>query len=184
MRIRAAKTELEAAGLETDGVAESTAELREEILALSGVDIMIDESTFKSTYDILDELSDKWENLSDIQQASIQELLAGKRQGNVFSSLVSNFDIARKVLDTSENSKGSALSEHEKWLESLEAKVNQFKAAWQDLSQTILDDERLGSLIDAGTTLLNVLNWIIDTFGMLNIAIAGVGVYALVKNFD
>lgn len=184
MRIRAAKTELEAAGLETDGVAESTAELREEILALSGVDIMIDESTFKSTYDILDELSDKWENLSDIQQASIQELLAGQRQGNVFSSLMSNFDIAREVLDTSENSEGSALSEHEKWLESLEAKVNQFKAAWQDLSQTILDDEGLGSLIDAGTTLLNVLNWIIDTFGMLNIAIAGVGIYALVKNFD
>ena len=184
MRIRAAKTELEAAGLETDGVAESTATLREEILALSGVDIMLDDNTFKSTYDILDELSEKWENLSDIQQASIQELLAGKRQGNVFSSLMTNFDVARSVLDTSENSEGSALSEHEKWLESLEAKVNQFKAAWQDLSQTILDDKGLGSLIDAGTTLLNVLNWIIDTFGMLNIAIAGVGIYALVKNFD
>lgn len=184
MRIRAAKTELEAAGLETDGVAESTATLREEILALSGVDIMLNDNTFKSTYDILDELSEKWENLSDIQQASIQELLAGKRQGNVFSSLMTNFDVARSVLDTSENSEGSALSEHEKWLESLEAKVNQFKASWQDLSQTILDDEGLGSLIDAGTTLLNVLNWIIDTFGMLNIAIAGVGIYALVKNFD
>lgn len=184
MRIRAAKTELEAAGLETDGVAESTATLREEILALSGVDIMLNDNTFKSTYDILDELSEKWESLSDIQQASIQELLAGKRQGNVFSSLMTNFDVARSVLDTSENSEGSALSEHEKWLESLEAKVNQFKASWQDLSQTILDDEGLGSLIDAGTTLLNVLNWIIDTFGMLNIAIAGVGIYALVKNFD
>lgn len=43
MRIRSAKTELESAGLETEGMAESTAELREEILALSGVDIMIDD---------------------------------------------------------------------------------------------------------------------------------------------
>lgn len=42
MRIRSAKTELESAGLETEGMAESTAELREEILALSGIDIMID----------------------------------------------------------------------------------------------------------------------------------------------
>ena len=40
MRIRGAKTELEDAGLETEGMVESTAKLREEIMALSGVDIM------------------------------------------------------------------------------------------------------------------------------------------------
>ena len=71
MRVRGAKTELEEAGLETDGMAESTAELRKEILALSGVDIMLNENTFKSTYDILDELAEKWHELTDIQQASI-----------------------------------------------------------------------------------------------------------------
>lgn len=81
MRIRGAKTELEEAGLETDGMVESTAKLREEILALSGVDIMEDANTFKSTYQIMDELATKWKDLSDIQQASITELIAGKRQG-------------------------------------------------------------------------------------------------------
>ena len=100
MRIRGAKTELEEAGLETDGMAKSTAELRKEILALSGVDIMLDDNTFKSTYDIMDELAKKWKELNDIQQASITELIAGKRQGNVVSSLMSNFDIARNVLET------------------------------------------------------------------------------------
>ena len=70
MRIRGAKTELEEAGLETDGMVESTAKLREEIMALSGVDIMLDENTFKSTYDIMDELSTKWQDLTDIQQAN------------------------------------------------------------------------------------------------------------------
>lgn len=54
---------------ETDGAVTSVAELRAEILALSGVDIMQDEDTFKSTYDILDELASKWQDLSDIQQA-------------------------------------------------------------------------------------------------------------------
>lgn len=65
-----AKTELEEAGLETDGMAESTAKLREEIKALSGVDIMENDTTFKSTYRILDELSTKWQNLTDIQRAN------------------------------------------------------------------------------------------------------------------
>lgn len=76
-----AKTELEEAGLETDGMVESTAKLREEILALSGVDIMENANEFKSTYKIMDELAAKWEDLTDIQQASITELIAGKRQG-------------------------------------------------------------------------------------------------------
>ena len=69
MRIRGAKTELEDAGLETDGMVESTAKLREEILALSGVDIMDGANQFKSTYAIMDELAQKWEDLTDIQQA-------------------------------------------------------------------------------------------------------------------
>ena len=52
------------------------------------------------------------EKLTDIQQASITELIAGKRQGNVISSLMSNFDIAREALETSMNSEGSAMAEH------------------------------------------------------------------------
>lgn len=70
MRIRGATTELEAAGESTEGMATSTASLRKEVMALSGVDIMKDSTTFKSTYDILDELSEKWSDLTDIQQAN------------------------------------------------------------------------------------------------------------------
>jgi len=70
MRIRGAATELEEAGLDTEGMVTSVSKLREEILALSGVDILIDADTFKSTYDILDELSVKWKDLTDIQRAN------------------------------------------------------------------------------------------------------------------
>ena len=65
-----ATTELEAAGESTEGMAQSTASLRKEVMALAGVDIMQDESTFKSTYDILDELAEKWSDLTDIEQAN------------------------------------------------------------------------------------------------------------------
>jgi hypothetical protein len=78
MRIRGAKTELEEAGLETDGMVESTAKLRQEVLALTGVDIMDGADKFKSTYAIMDELAAKWKDLSDIQQATVTELIAGR----------------------------------------------------------------------------------------------------------
>ena len=167
MRIRGAKTELEEAGLDADNMAESTAKLREEIKALSGVDIMLNEDTFKSTYQILKELSAEWQNLTDIQKASITELIAGKRGGNVVSSLMSNFDVAEEVVTTSMNSQGSATQEHQKWLESMEAKTNQLKAAWEGLSQAFMNDAGLKKAIDTGTGILSVFTDIVDTFGTI-----------------
>lgn len=69
MRIRGAKTELEEMGEDTSGMVDSTAKLRQEIIALSGVDIMSSATEFKSTYQIMDELAQKWQDLTDIQQA-------------------------------------------------------------------------------------------------------------------
>ena len=182
MRIRGAKTELEEAGLETDGMVESTAKLRAEIEALSGVDIMLNDTTFKSTYDIMDELAEKWQDLTDIQQASITELIAGKRQGNVVSSLMANFDIAREALETSLGSEGSAMAEHEKWMQSLEARINQLKAAWEELSQAFLDDGFLKGLVSAGTDILSFITAIIDKIGTLPALITAVMAVMSFKN--
>ena len=162
-----AKTELEEAGLETDGMVESTAKLRSEILALSGVDIMENDNTFKSTYKIMDELAVKWKDLTDIQQASITELIAGKRQGNIVSSLMTNFDTARDALETSLNSAGSAMAEHEKWQKSLEAQILKLKASWQGLSQAFLKSDFLHGALSAVIGLLDGLTKLIDTFGTL-----------------
>lgn len=67
-----AKTELEEMGESTDDLASSTSKLREELMSLTGVDIMeADNKTFKSTYDILLEISKIWDKLSDVSQADI-----------------------------------------------------------------------------------------------------------------
>lgn len=179
MRIRGAKTELEAAGLDTDGMAKSVSSLREEMLALSGVDIMLDDNTFKSTYQIMDELSAKWKELTDIQQASITELIAGKRQGNIVSSLMENFDIARSALKTSLDSEGSAMSEHAKWLDHIEAKTNQLKASFQSLSMDTLSADLVGGLIDGATAITSFL----DKTNLLKDTLAGLAVFGTIKGF-
>lgn len=80
--LRVSKTELEAAGENTDGMAESVSKLRDEIKSLTGnkVDIMADAAgtQFKSTYQILKEISQVWDQLTDVSQANILEKLAGK----------------------------------------------------------------------------------------------------------
>ena len=158
-------------------MAESTASLRAEIMALSGVDIMLNEDTFKSTYQIMDELSKKWEDLSDIAQATIIELVAGKHQGNVFSSLMANFDTAREALETSLNSSGSAMAEHEKWQQSLEARINSLKASWQSLSQTFMSSDFLKFGLDALMKFLDILNALIDRVGVLPTLLGGASIF-------
>lgn len=80
MRLRGSKTDMEAAGLDTEGMATSVSKLRDELISLSGVDIMKNEDTFKSSYDILIGMGEVWDNLSDINRANITELLFGKRR--------------------------------------------------------------------------------------------------------
>lgn len=185
MRLRGATTELEEAGLDTEGMAESTSKLREEIMALSGVDIMLDNNTFKGTYQILDELSEKWSSLSDIQQASITELVAGKHQGNTMSSIMEQFSIARETLDTALNkSSGSATRELDNWNKGIEASIGRFKATFQELSTTTLSSDVFKGLVDGGTALISVLEEIISIGGGIPAIFATIGGIKLFKNLD
>lgn len=76
MRLRGASTELINAGEDTEGMAESTSKLREKIMALTnvngkgGFDIMLDNDTFKSTYEIMEGISKVWKDISDVNQAN------------------------------------------------------------------------------------------------------------------
>ena len=188
MYIRAAKTEAEEAGIATDGMANSVSELREEILALTGnkVDIMIDDDTFKSTVQIMRELSAVWGDLTDISRTNITELIGGGvRNANVISALINNFATVEEVLATTADSAGSALAENEKYLDSIAGKVSKFKATFEELSTTLINSEFVKQTVDFGTGLLSLLNAIaklIDSIGGLNTVLIGTaGIIATIK---
>lgn len=173
MFLRAAKTEAEEAGESTEGMASSVSELRDELFALTGgkVDIQIDENNFKSTYQIMKELSDVWGELTDITQANILELIGGKRNSNVVMSLLENFNVAEEVMESTANAAGSALEENEKYLDSIEGKISQFKATFQELGTTLIGSDFVKEVVEIGTGLLNILNAVasvIDKIGGLN----------------
>ena len=186
MYLRAAKTDAEDAGESTDGMANSISELRDELLALTGnkVDIQIDENTFKSTYQILKELSVVWHELTDISQANILELVGGKRNSNVVAALLENFTVAEQVVETSANSAGSALAENEKVLESIQGKLNIMKATFETLSQNFIGSDIVKFVIDMGTGLMELINGIlkvVDALGGLKTVLITVGAALLIS---
>lgn len=158
MRIRGATTELEDAGLETEGMVETTAQLRDLAQGLTGFDIMKDENTFKDIYDIVIGIGEKWGNLKDIEQASLLEALAGKRQGNALSAALNNIDMIKKAYGTAEDSAGSAMREQETYLKSIEAKTEQFGATFESLSNNLLNSDLIKFFVDLGTVSLSALD--------------------------
>lgn len=186
MFLRAAKTEAEEAGESTEGMANSVSELRDELLALTGgkVDIQIDEDSFKSTFQILKELSQVWDELTDISQANILEMVGGKRNSNVVSALLENFEIAEKALETSANAAGSALAENEKYLESISGKLEKFQSSIEAFSTSVIDSSLVKLVVDFGTGLIDVLTTLQKIHVLLPLIAASAAAIAGAKNMS
>lgn len=182
MYLRAAKTEAEDAGIETDGMANSISELRSNIMKLSGVDIMLDSDTFKSTYQILKDLSKVWDELTDVSRANILETIGGKRNANVVSSLLTNFSSAESALVTASNSAGSALRENEVYLDSITGRTEQLQATFQSLSQNIIDDGTIKGLVSTANVILRIIDKIVDKLGMIPLLGIGAGIAKLASS--
>ena len=173
LRVRGAKVELEEAGEDIDGMANSTSELQEKLLALTGgqVDIMLDQNTFKNTTQILREMADVWDQMSDVNQAAALELLGGKRQANVLSAIISDFETVEDVIKTSMDSSGSAIKENEKYLNSIQGKMDQFTNAVQAMWSKFIDSDVVKKLVDIGTHLVRI----VEKLGLIPTILIAIG---------
>lgn len=175
MYLRAAKSDAENAGIEVDGMANSVSELRSELKSLTGVDIMLDSKNFKSTYQIMKELSQVWSGLSDVTQANVTEMIGGKRNANAVSAILNNFDVAESAMESAANSANVAWEENEKYLDSIQGHLAQLDASFQVLSQDVLSSDLLKTGVSFLTSIVKLLDKIINLTGALP---AGLGITA------
>lgn len=175
MYLRAAKSDAENAGIEVDGMANSVSELRTELKSLTGVDIMLDSKNFKSTYQIMKELSQVWGGLSDVTQANVTEMIGGKRNANAVSAILNNFDVAESAMESAANSANVAWEENEKYLDSIQGRLAQLDASFQVLSQDVLSSGLLKTGVSFLTSIVKLLDKIINLTGALP---AGLGIAA------
>lgn len=177
MYLRAAKTDAEAAGIEVDGMANSVSELRTELKSLTGVDIMLDSKNFKSTYQIMKELSQVWGNLSDVTQANVTEMIGGKRNANAVSAILNNFSVAESAMESAANSANVAWEENEKYLDSIQGRLAQLDASFQALSTDILYSDLVKSGVSFLTTVVKLIDKLVDLTGALPLGL-GIGAFA------
>lgn len=165
MRLRGMETEIDETSI-------PVSKLRDEILQLTNdagqaFDIMLDENTFKNPYEILTNLSKVYPKLSDGQRAYLQYVIAGQRQGNIFSGIMNNMTEGVNAYNTALNSTGSAEREQAVYMDSIQGKANAFKESLTGLWINLIDSNAIKSFIDGGTAIINTLDKIMDTFGAL-----------------
>lgn len=166
-------TELEELGEETEGVVESVSKLQNKLLGLTGVNILNDDGSYKSTYEILLAISEVFSTLDDQSQAATLELIAGKNRSNVASALLTNTKDLKDAYEAASNAEGSAAKELNTYLSSIEGRVSQFNNAVQAMWNDTLNSDVVKFFVDLGTKLVKL----VDAVGPLNIALVGLFTY-------
>lgn len=181
MRLRGTKaSELEDAGLETDGVVEDASKLYDLVKKMTsvnggkGVEILdVDTGAYKSTYQILLEISEVWDKLNDQQQAGLLEALAGKTRANAASAILSNGEILKEAYDASVNSYGEADKAMEETLNSIESHIAKLNQAISVMWENTLDSGVVKFFVDLGTSIVKLT----DKVGLFSVALSGIAGY-------
>lgn len=184
LRLTSTKVKLEEMGEETEYAAETTSDYRDKLLALTAttskpVDILGSDGQYKNTYNILKDLSEVWEEMNSMEQSATLKMLFGVRQTNVGAAILTNFDVAERALKTAEESAGSAMEEHNRWADSLEARINQVNSSIQTLSTDIFNTDDLKSFVTGFNDLVQAIDKVVKIFDVGKIAIGAFSTWLL-----
>lgn len=108
----------------------------------------------RNLYDVLKDTASIWGTLDKNEQKYFLNIQAGANQTRNLATLMENFDVAVDATATAMNSAGSAAEENGRVMESLQKKIDNLKAAWENFSTNTITKDFIGGIIDAGTQLL------------------------------
>lgn len=143
-----------------------------------------DKTEYKSTYELLRDISEIYDELTDKQQAQLLEKLAGKRQGQVIAAILNNFEAVENSLETMSNSAGSAMREMDIIEQSMEFKLNALKETAVGVFQNLFQTDDMGVVIDFLTKLLEGIDAVTNALGLFGTVLIGIEIAAFIKNFD
>ena len=168
--------ELQEMGEEVDDLATATSNLREKLMALTGVDIMEDEHTFKSYYDQLYEISQVMDKLDDTSRANVLETMFGKSRSAAGAAILSGMKESASAYKDAINSAGSATEEYQTWMTSADAACQRFSNTLTETYQSIINGNTVRDLANLGSAVLEFANnWGIVEGTLKGVIALGIG---------
>lgn len=112
----------------------------------------------KGIDDIFLELASKWDSLDLATQRYIATTAAGSRQQSRFLAMMSNYDRTMELVTAANNSAGASQEQFNKTLDSLDAKLQKLKNAWDTFTMGLANNEVIKGAVDILTMLLEGVN--------------------------
>lgn len=182
-RLRNTKADLEELGEDM-----TEAKYEELVKTLTGVGVTLTDvnNNYRSTYDIMKDIADAWDKMNDERKSALVTQLAGTRQQDIFYSIINNFREAEEAYgEMVNNSTGALDTAYSTYMNSATAHINQFKAAFQELSANFIDSKLVADAADIGSFFVKALNWVTQLLnkvgGLKTLLIAIAGVIATIK---
>lgn len=149
----------------------------ERMLKNVGIQLRSTKGEFKDVDDILQEISEHWNEFNSVEKNSIAKTFAGTQHRNSFISLVENYDKAMQLTEVSSNSAGKAAEKYSAYMESLEAKSAVLSTSMKELWNDIIPTDFVGDMTDAATSIVQFT----DKYQILQTALKSTAFYALAK---
>ncbi len=172
-------TKASSSALANGEVTEDDLSNAEKALRRVGIEVRSDIDTFKSFDEIMGELYEKVDSLSDVDLSNIAYEVASTRQTNVFKMMIKAYGDYQEMAEQAYNADNVTLINQEKYAESLTGKMGELSAIWEKIGNDAISSNFLKGLADAGIGLSSL----VEKAGLLKATIAGVGIAAFVKNF-
>lgn len=193
-----AEKELSAMNEEVDAFVKATNSKKQQIIKdytavasnnYQGFDILDDNGNYKNTYEILlgiarvyREIQEQDKKLGTNHATALIEELAGKNRSNIASAILQDPDQLEAVRKSSEEAFGSAEKELDKYLDSIDGRLQQLTNKAQELASVAIDDDLIKNGITLATKFLDLVTNIVDKMGLIPTLATGIGAALSFKN--
>lgn len=185
MRIRGYDEETEEYIGNIEELSGTIANLTKTVDTPGGISLFTDEAKteYKSTKQLLLDIGEIYQDLTDKDQAGLLEALAGKRQGQIVAAILNNLDTVTESINKMETDTDSASRELETALDSIDVKWRQMKETWgTGVAQNLFQRDDMKTVIDSFTKLGEAVDWLTSKLGLFRSIGLGAGLFAGFKN--
>lgn len=154
-------------------------------LDMTGVSLTDDSGNLKSALQIYKEISVEYNKMSQLDQSIVAEGLAGKFHISRMSALLQNMGMVDKMYEDSVDSANSARIENEKYMGSLEARIQKVRLSVEQLYLALGEaffTESFIQFLEVLKDIAGAATWVTKTIGGLPVILGGVGVAAILMS--
>lgn len=147
-----------------------------------GVDVYNPDGSDRGIITVMSELKDKWDDLTDAQQAKIAFDVAATRQTSKFKSMLDAFTDSMSLAEEATTANGNAEANQEKYMESTAGKLQAIKTQMQDFWVNFYNSGTVNGVLEFVHSLTEGFTSLEKTLGPIPALLTAVFTAMTVKN--